>query len=156
MNTAGIVAGLAAVLALSACGEPSAEEISQEQVENACYQVNQWPTDFALVWNATAQRAIPKGESAGQQMAAFVDIGTDLLNDEKPYSDPLARQIIEDYKTYWIIYEQEVLAHGGASAGDDYYSMKLMTELGKYCAQYDPEMADIVDSPATYVRPSRP
>lgn len=155
MRTVGIVAVLAAVMT-TACGGPSADQISQEQIENACYQVNQWPTDFALVWNATAERAIPQGESAGQQMATFVDLGTDLLNDDQPYTDPLARRIIDDYKTYWITYEQDVLAHGGASTGDDYYSMRLMNELGRYCAQYDPEMADLVDSPATYVTPPRP
>lgn len=136
----GIVPLLTPVLLATACSsEPSANELKEQQLAQACMVVNMWPTDVAIVWGPTSERARAKGESPAEAMANYVNLQSLVAGD---LTEPEAIELVEDYKNYWFLLEQDLIANPGQTPQEDWESTKEGSRLLQYCAKYDPEMRD--------------
>ena len=144
MRNRGMVLLLVPVMSLlvSCSGEPSADEVKQEQVAQACAVVNRWPTDFAVVWGPFVERSRVEGNSPAEAMANYVQLQS-LVGGE--LTNPEALGIIDDYKRYWVMLELDLSSGGGASPTVDSPSTQFGASLLEFCAQFDPELRDITN-----------
>lgn len=129
---------------IAACtSEPSPEEIRTQQLSRACSIVNAWPSDYISVWGPTVKRAAENGTSPSDAMATYITAQLSILGD---LTDPDAIQIYEDYKEYWILLERDLVANGGNAPESGSPIVEEGSRLLKFCAQFDPELRDILDA----------
>ena len=100
-----------------------------QQIRDACSLVGLWPEWVYTMWPKTVERAIAKGTDGGEDMAQFVRssaAGFEL-------TDRRARQIVEDYATYWVLLNKDLAATGGVPPSADSVSTREFTRLFEGC-----------------------
>lgn len=98
-----------------------------------------WPTDIITVWGPTVERTTAQGKSPADAMANYIDLLSIMGGD---LTDPEAIQIVEDYKDYWYLLEQDLTTGTGQAPSEDSQSTKEGARLLKYCSQFDPELKE--------------
>ncbi len=136
------------LLVLGACSyEPSTEEIRTQQLSQTCSLVNALPNDYVSVWGPAVSRAAASGTAPSDAMAAYVTMQFSLLDE---LTDPDAVQIYEDYKGYWVLLERDLIANSGNAPEPGSASVEEGARLLKFCAQFDPELRDVLE-PSEFV-----
>lgn len=123
--------GLTGIVALlvAGCGSNSTES----QIQRACIFVNGWPADYASLWPAVIENAVPKGLSAGEEMSRTY---LQPMIDEFDITNPTALRIAREYQEYWILLEREIISSGQLPDANS-PSTRLLAGLQEECAPYD-------------------
>ena len=130
-------------LVLAACSaEPTPAEIRTQQLSRACGIVNAFPSDYVSVWGPAVERAAANGTAPSVAMATYITMQLSFLGE---LTDPDAVQIYEDYKEYWRLLERDLIANGGKAPESGSVSVEEGARLLNFCAQFDPDMREILD-----------
>ena len=124
---------LAVAGALAFLGTGCASNSTESQIQRACIFVNGWPADYASLWPAVVENAVPKGLSAGEEMSRTY---LQPMIDEFDITNPTALRIAREYQDYWILLEREIIQTGQLPDANS-PSTRLLAGLQEECAPYD-------------------
>lgn len=102
----------------------------ESQLDYACQIITGWPTDYATVWPTAVKKhnESPEEVSAADYMKGYVESMALAVG----ISDPRPSTMVDQYKIYWELLEQDLI-FGGGRLPQNPISTGIVSDLMREC-----------------------